>query len=144
MDSKSQPNIQANITDASSSIVCDHNVHLVGSFRTVILDENSSRMYGGDIGMNLIHGVYVCYGARYLLYLVNTHEQRITINRNMKCTISNFSTTAPICIYSSILPLLNHGVAMAGTGFVCDASDQTGQTFIWCNEDHVFSATVNA
>jgi hypothetical protein len=44
---------------------------------------------------------------------------------------------------SRTLPLLNHGIAMAGTGWPDDVSNQTGHMFGWLNEDHMPSASAS-
>lgn len=72
------------------------------------------------------------------------HEQEITVNGNMNRTISILSTATFVCMYSSILPLLNHGVAKAGVGFLHDVRDHIGQMFGWHNKVNAFSAVVSA
>jgi hypothetical protein len=46
-------------------------------------------------------------------------------------------------VKSRTLPLLNHGIAIAGTGWPDDVSNQTRHMFGWLNEDHMLSANVS-
>jgi hypothetical protein len=45
---------------------------------------------------------------------------------------------------SRILPLLNHGIAIAGTGWPDNVSNQTAHMFGWLNEDHIPLASASA
>jgi hypothetical protein len=56
-------------------------------------------------------------------------------------TISSLSIPEFFRVKSRTLPLLDHGIAMAGTGWPDDVSNQAGHMFGWLNVDHMSSAS---
>ena len=87
-------------------------------------------------------GVYVNYSAGYLFYLRMKVRNNIFARRHIEeHTMTSLLMLGFFSMKSTMLPLVNQGIATASVRWFDDVSNQVGHMFGWLSVDHLCSAS---